>query len=192
MPNWAPDFTPRAIVKYRSAGLAHSWTLRFARGTPTLNVETAAANVLADLVEALESVLPSDFAVTEAFTIAEDANIQIPFTTGLTVAQGDVDFVTMSNEDKARSFGFAGKSSLGLPGRLFVFGIAINPDTTSPGGISYGLLTSAEYPIIQNAVSALNAAPLVANDGAPISFYQRATHKVNDYWWEQARKNGGL
>lgn len=192
MPNWAPDYTPRAIVKYRSAGLAHSWTLRYARGTTQLVVETASANFLADFVEALESVLPSDFAVTEAFTIAQDANIQIPFTTGLTVPAGDVDYVTMSTEDKARSFGFAGKSSLGLPGRLFIFGIAINPDTTSSDGISYGLLTSAGYPIIQNAVSALNAAPLVGNDGAAMSFYQRATHKVNDYWWQQARKNGGL
>ena len=192
MTNWAPDYTPRAILKYRSAGLGHSWTLRFARGTDLGDVQADAASWMADFVTALESVLPTDFAVTEAFTIAQDTNIQIPFDNPVVVPDGAVDFTTMSNEDKARSLGFAGKSTLGLPGRLYIFGIAINPDTTSPGGINHGLLTAAEYLIIEDAVAALNNAPFVANDGAQIIFYQRATHKVNDYWWKQARKNGGL
>ena len=192
MPDWAPDYTPRAVLKYRSAGLGHSWTLRFARGTDLGDVEADSAAYMAAFITALETVLPTDFAITEAFTIDQDSNIQIPFGTNPVLPTGDVDYTTMSNEDKARSLGFAGKSTLGLPGRLFIFGIAINPDTTSPGGINYGLMTAAEYPIIEDAVAALNAAPFVANDGAQIIYYQRATHKVNDYWWKQARKNGGL
>lgn len=192
MTNWAPDYTPRAILKYRSAGLAHSWTFRFARGTTQAAVEANAEAIATDIAVGLETVLPSDFAITEAFYIAQDSNISIPFSAPVVVPDGAVDYTTMSTEDKARALGFAGKSTLGLPGRLFVFGIAINPDTTSPGGLSYGLMTSAEYPIIANTVAALNGSVLVGNDGAAMNFYQRATHKVNDYWWKVARRSGGF
>lgn len=193
MTNWAPDYTPRGIIHYTSAGVPHTFTGRSARGTPSATVVGEVFQAFDDLVTALTTILCDDFAITAMFYIAEDTNIQIPVTPAPVLTTGGaVPIANMSTMDKATQLVFPGKSNGGLKARVSILGMNLTMDNTTETGQTHGRITAAESALVADAVAALQDSNLVANDNFPVSWYEYATNKVNDYWWKQARKTGGL
>lgn len=192
MTNWAPDYTPRVIIHYTTAGISHTFTGRVARGTADGAAVAAVVSAFGGLCGALIPVLPDDFTITQVFLIHQDSNITIPVTPAPAIATGASPANGFSTQDKATQLTFPGKSNAGLKHHVSIIGLQFNPDTTTVSGQTYGRITSAESTPVNNAVTALNASALVANDGQEVAWYAYATNKVNDYWWRQARKTGGL
>lgn len=192
MTNWAPDYTPRVIYHYTSAGVPHTWTFRVPRDTPAGTAASMAFGAADGLVGALASLLPDDFSVTAAFYIAQDTNVTIPITPPPVIGTGAVAVAALSTQDKATSLTFPGKSNLGLRHSISVFGIQLTPDSTTVSGQTYGRILAADAATVANAVAALQSSDLVANDNAGVSWYSYCTNKVNDHWWKEARKTGGL
>lgn len=192
MTTWAPTNTPRVVLKYISATIPHSWTIRAARGTSPAAAVAAAVAQMNAFTTALAVWLPDDLAVTEGFFIPQDDTVAVPITPPPSVGGGDVPFGDYSTVDKATELRFAGKSNGGTVTHLSVFGIAINMDVNNDLPPTYGLIPGALSAQVSAAVAALNAGDTVAIDNFTISWYNRATVKVNDYWWRQARKTGGL
>lgn len=190
--NWAPDFTPRVIYHYTSAGLPHTWTYRVARDTPAGTAASTVFLAARGLILALESLLPDDFSLTSAFFIAQDTNIAIPISPTPVLPTGLVAVAALSTMDKATALTFPAKSNLGLRHSISVFGVQLTPDSTTVSGQTYGRILAADAATVADAVASLNTSGLVANDNAAVTWYDYCTNKVNDHWWKEARKSGGL
>lgn len=193
MTNWAPDYTPRLIVHYTSAGLPHTWTLRANRGSTAGSSAVSMLASMSSVVTALSSLLCNDLAVTSAFWIDQDTDIQIPIPGAALTSTGTNAISGFTTADKATELRFPGKSLGGLVHHISFFGIQLTMDSNAVDGERYGRMTAAQYATIAAAVAAFaGSRDFVANDNRAVVWYDYATNKVNDYWWKQARKTGGL
>lgn len=192
MPDFAPDYTPRYIVEYVSAGLTHHMTVRGFRGESSTLTITRGFTGIGDVVAALQAFLPADFHFVSAEYIPQDTNVGSP-TSIPADPVGAVTVANMSNMEKATSVGFVGRSN-STPMRLFVFGFAYDPDdpepTTNPERDFR--LQASEVAEVATAVAALNAAGYAATNNLPGAWKQYVNLKVNDHYLRLLRKLGSL
>jgi hypothetical protein len=192
MPDFSPDYTPRYIAEYVSAGLTHHVTVRGYRGESSTLTITRGFEGLTDIVVALQNVLPEDFHWVSAEYIPQDTNVGTPTSLPGDPA-GGAPVASMSNQDKATSIGFVGRSN-STPMRLFIFGCDFMPDDplalTAPE-VDFRIHAS-ERTEIADAISAINAAGFAANNNLPGAWKQYVNLKVNDHYLRLLRKLGSL
>lgn len=188
MPDFAPDYTPRYRARYNNAGVEHTVMVRGYRGETAVTTVARSAGALFSVFDILANAgyLCDDFLWLSADYTPEDSNVSSPTTLPAAVV-GTTLLSGYSVQDKITSLGFVGRAQ-STPARLFVFGIAFPADVAAGNiGSDFRLLTS-EDTAIANAVAALNAAGLAANNNFQINWNNYVNLKVNDYWLRQARK----
>lgn len=192
MPDFAPDFTPRYIAEYVSAGLTHHITVRGFRGESSTLTITRGFDGINAVVVALQTFLADDFHFVSAEYIPQDTNVGTP-TSKPADPVGGAPVANMSNQDKATSIGFVGRSNA-TPMRLFVFGCDFFPDDplalTGPE-VDFRI-QATELTDVATAVAALNAAGYAAANNLPGAWKQYVNLKVNDHYLRLLRKLGSL
>lgn len=192
MTNWAPDFTQRVLIHYTSAGVPHTQTIRYARGTAAGLAVADAITTFQGEADALDTILCDDFSITAIDFIDEDENVSVPVSGPFPGVAGAVPIGGFSTQDKATFLRFPGKSNGGLKTSLTIFGVNLSMDSTVITGQTYGRILAADSAPVADVITALTRSTLVANDNRPVTWYQYCTCKVSSYWWRQARKTGGL
>lgn len=187
MPDYAPNFTSRYILQYRSAGVPHTMTLRGYIGEAMATTITRSVATIQDLFDALSPSTPDNLAFEGAFYIAQGDEVTVPATVP-TATPGTSPAGNFSPQDKITTLGFAGKSSLGAKAKLFVFGVQMDTDVFGAGEMNDFLITAGEFAHIDAAVSVLNTNELPAIDGGQITWYPRVTIKINDHWLKPVRR----
>lgn len=188
MTTHAPDFTPRLVVKYQSAGLNHSNTFRVARGSATGPAIETMSNAAQALYNSLESLLPVGFNVTDQVYYNQDSNVGFPQgTAGFVQPTGAkllADYTPMMRATETVFIGNGG----GAPYHIGVFGVFWDPsDVTGPA--ANGRVGVGESTVIEDAYAALAANGGISSIvGVAIAWKTYATVKPNDYWVRQVRK----
>ena len=187
MPDFAPNLTPRYVVKYLSAGLPHDVMLR-GPSTAVLNdFLIGAAATLTAIQTALHTILPTDFAWVSAKACA--ANDVVFFPAGLPAAgtAGVIDPGDMSHMNRACELNFIGRAR-STPWSLAIFGVYfLLDDPASPA--SNGRIEPGQSAPVTAAIAAINANTglAAANNLRPI-LNTYANYKVNDHWLRIARR----
>ena len=192
MPDFAPDFTPRYIAEYVSAGLTHHVTVRGFRGESSTLTITRGFDGIGAVVAALQLFLPNDFHFVSAEYIPQDTNVGTP-TSKPADPTGAVTAANMSNQDKATSIGFVGRSN-STPMRLFIFGcdfMTDDPEPTIQPERDFRI-QATEVEEVATAIAALNAAGYADSNNLPGSWKQYVNLKVNDHYLRLLRKLGSL
>lgn len=188
MPTFAPDFTPRYIAHYVSAGIPHRTQVRVQRGQFGGVIAADAEPVLASLVAALQALLPADFAWTSGETIDQDTSVSAPSTVPANPT-GAVAVADMSPQDKISHITFVGRNGRSTT-QLRIFGVQFTPDV-APGVASSGSLFRLNPGVVGDvdaAIAVLQGGSLVCNNNLPVTWSLYANLKVNDKWLRQVRK----
>lgn len=190
MPDFSPDYTPRYKAKYNAAGLIHTATVRGFRGAGSGVVIANGRAALSGVFTALASRLAADFAWISAQYIPEDSSVAQAAATPTAVV-GTVLVNTFSLQDKVTSTGFVGRAST-TPVRLFLWGLAYNPDLLPANIYADFKVLASEDAIFATAITGLNSAGLAGNNNLPALWYQYANLKLNDFWLRRVRSGGVL
>lgn len=188
---FADDVTPRYILEYNNAGLRHHVKVRLQTGTDQTTGVAAARLVLNQVFTDLAGFLCTDLAFIGAVWIDQDSTLAIPVATP-TAVTGLVSLSSYSHQDQISSFGFSGRGLAGGRFRLYVFGIALSPDTPAPGAPGWEFVFHAGgNGAVDAAVGHLAGAPLLAaGDGTKPFIRTDVTLKVNDHWLKKVRSGG--
>ncbi len=189
MTTFAPSATKRVIETYISAGVQHTVTFRRARSEGVSAALTAARATFEQVVLALASQLPDDFAwVTEEY-ILEDEEIRHPSGwTGPGSIVGDVDVTTLTAIEKITGTTFQGKGSGGSKCRFTIYGTSWDQHTVGADAAN-GRVTVGEDAGVAAVVTTLNGGtPTYAIDNTIATFYAYANVKVNDHLLALVRK----
>lgn len=183
MADYAPNYTPRARIKYLAAGLNHSLTVRAPRGSSFADTQ-GRIGTLATMMTALSPLMADDFAVYAQEVALTDVDVFLPATSPATFPSGSVAIADYSTLQRITSTSWSGKNALGQA-RFSIFGLFwdIEVDIEAADFVMLGTETS----VITTIANAASAA-FCSNSGQLASFYPRATLKVNDYWVRQVRK----
>lgn len=190
MADFAPTATPRYTAEYVSAGVTHTVTFRGARGIDTAAMTVLGIAACEALAEALQSLLPTDFAWTNAKVGLEDSDLMFPATTpGAT--SGDVDLADLSDQDRISRLTFPARGTLGSKFRVSMYGLSFSPDDTTPNPASNFIVTRGESGVVAGAFDDLAAiSGLRAIDNSSLIWGNRATLKVDDHWLKLLRRGG--
>jgi hypothetical protein len=187
MPDFAPNFTPRYVVEYVSAGLVHNVQLRGARSSVFTTFETEAAATLTALQTALHLLLPSDFAWIGAKGCPADGTFFSPVGLPAAGTAGVIDPADMSHMNRACELNFVGRAQ-STPWALAIFGYYLLLDDPA-GPASNGRVEPGESAAVTAAIAVLNAnTGLAANNNIRPILQPYANYKVNDHWLRIARK----
>lgn len=187
MPDYAPNATPRYIVRYKSAGFEHHMLVRAQRGSSASATISNGRAAVAGLAAALQSLLPDDFVFLEEKYALEDSDIFLP-TGGLpaqpTGAQDIADYTPVMR-GTATTFSANGA---GIKYHISVFGVFWDPSDVA-GPAANGAVDSGEDATVASALTFLATATGMRNvANSPITFYPRATVKPNDHYVKLARR----
>lgn len=188
MTDYAPNFTPRYLAHYKSAGFNHSIMYRAQRGHPKADVVSDGQLTIQAIMNVLADQLPTDFAYSSATYYEMDSDIGDSGVAVPAATTGLADLGDYSPMVRAASTTFKG-SAFGSKASFAVFGLLW--DFADPTGVAgNGRVESAEDPNIAGVLTVLDGATnwrVISNAGTP-RWYRFATVKVNDYWLKQARK----
>ena len=185
MADYAPNFTARVVYKYVSSGSNHSLMLR-----PRISTETAidAQQLTLYLVlDALKSLLPNDFKLTEAvlYEAGETVSHPQPISSDLATFTGtsDTDDVYGAN-----FISFQGRSFAGSRVSLNIYGIVAAPATVIGRDFRWqqGESAAVDAAIAMLANDSGNDG-IVAIDGTAPLWKQYANYGVSAYWQRRLR-----
>lgn len=184
--DFAPNVTPRYRVRYVSAGIAHSWTFRAARGSNPGDVQNSVNTLLEALEAALLDVLPGDFHATAADYAVEDSDVfSIPLIPP-TFNGGENAVSAYSPFQRITEATFKGRGN-GSKGSFGIFGVFVNQSTAAGYG-GNGRIDLGESAIWDAALAVLQGSTsLYTIANAPISWYNFITVKPNDHWVKKVR-----
>jgi len=189
MADYAASFTPRIIFHYVSGGVGHTMQFRGFRGETQAVVGNRGRLAAFGLASEIAAWLPDDFQWLSAVYIEEDDDLSTPDVVPLPVT-GSIAVATLSPEDKARFLGFAGRGT--GPGAskasVRLFGVSVLTDDAGASVAKDFVITGVESALVADAVTAMDAANTAAIDNTRITWYNRATVKIHDYWLRQIRK----
>lgn len=183
MSDYAPNYTNRYRLSYSSQGQVHKMAFRYGGITPTPPGPAVATSVLAFL-NALTAQRHADWSILGADAQQAAASFFAPAPT-----PGDPDTGTGLAVAGAKPayISFQGLSVLGNRASIVIFGVDIDPIQDAPTTQSDYRVTATEAPWVANAVTALQAAPFCAIDGASITWYLYANVGLNAYYQRKAR-----
>lgn len=185
--DFAPNWTPRMIYGYTSAGIAHHVMVRVTRGTSLATANGSCNTVLQGVTTALANLLPTDFLWTDSQFIPEDSDVAAPGISLPANPTGLMDVADYSHNMRATETTFIGKGG-GSRVTLSIFGVFwVLSDPTSPA--SNGKVNVTESTPVSNAIASLagSSTPKTIAD-APVTWAKYATVKVNDHWLKEVRK----
>lgn len=187
MPDFAPDATPRYLMKYKSAGFEHHCLVRAQRGSSAAATIANGRAAVTGLFSALASLLPDDFAYLAETYALEDSDVFLP--TGFLPAsptglQNLTDYTPVMR-GTATTFSANGG---GIKYHISAFGVFWDPSDVS-GPAANGAVDSGEDSTVAGALTFLATATGMRNvANLPITFYPRATVKPNDHYVKLARR----
>jgi hypothetical protein len=184
MTTYAPNFTPRLKVTYRSAGITHSVQIRGARGDDA-GAMGGRGVALRDCFNAIPAGNKfTDLAVIGAELALTDSDVFTPVAfTGVTA--GTLLVADFSAVARIRALGFNGKSP-GSRARFYIYGFAIADEPSGAEG-GNGIITSTELAAI-GTIAGLASANFRAGSGNGAVFPLQATYKGNDHLLKLVRK----
>lgn len=179
MPDYAPINTWRYLVRYQSGGLTHKVLLRTGEFAPLI---VAADVYLAQAVDAIASLLPSDFAWLDAQQAPKGVNIFSP-----SALPAQPTGLSGGNERSygANYFTFGYKSLDGVIGDFQIFGIQLGPAAVAGKNyrVSYG-----EDVNVDLALDVLQGqSDLTTISGEPAIFRPYVNYGVSAYWQRKLR-----
>lgn len=191
MTSYSPSYTSRYRAHYHVCGIDHTIQLR-----KSLGASPAATALLAGTVQSIFNAaaaqLCDDFAFTSAEQADEGSDVFYPSTMPAAVT-GTLGIATFTPFQKVTHTRFGGKafgsrSSIEMYGiRWYYAHIGIVP---AEGTVGYdGRVTVAEAAFIGTIAALLNTQAF-ANSGAPTTWRDVATIKVNDFWLRAVRSGG--
>ena len=187
MTTFAPDYTTRVVYKYLSAGFQHSWTFRVPLGTGVTAAFLSVGGVVEDLTAASQSLMPTDFAITDIIVIPENDSVGISFGPDIGQPTGAQDIADYTPLMRGTGTTFKG-SGQGSPAHICFFGMFWDPSDVA-GPAANGRVEAAENAVVSAMISVLRGAGSITTiQGGAISWKGYATVKENDYWVKQARK----
>jgi hypothetical protein len=188
MPDFAPNYTPRVVTKYLSAGLEHDALIRGPRGAVLADVVNGARATMTGLMTALHTLLPSDFAFISMKSCPKDDIIFSAETPPTNGTAGVIDPATMSHMNRACELNFNGRAS-STPWSMAIFGVFFSlDDPASPA--SNGRIEPGESAAVTAALAVFAAnVGLAANNNLRPIINTYVNYKVNDHWLAIARKS---
>jgi len=188
MPDFAPNVTPRYILKYHCARRDHTVMMRTQRGTSFALTESYGQQLFGDLFDNLKVLLPDDLAFIAAAISLTDDDLSFPAAVPTAVV-GQVALATVTGQDGISHLTFAGRGSLGSKVNLHIYGAQLTPDLLPDNPASDFVILASESAAVAAAIAVLVAnSHIRAIDNTTPAWYQRATLKVNDFWLRQLRK----
>ena len=185
MPDFVSNSTQRYRIRYRSAGFIHTMLWRFQAGGVDDN-PAGWADKVGEVLGALGTFISNDFAIIAAEAAEAGSDVFLPSVLPFVEVTGGTNVSGLSQA--ALSLGFVGRSELGQRARMFVYGIAMDINTSTPSQVDWRISTG-EDARVASALSILNAlAPeCVASDGGVVQWYPYVNLKFNDYWVRRQR-----
>lgn len=186
MPDFAPNFTTRYVLKYSVVGRVHSQLWRAPSTVVTLAGLDGLISKIAAYYAAMAPKMWSDLAFLSAQWAPADSDIFLPAGTPA-LSAGAVLVTDAAPSANALAVSFVGRSDHGEKARMFQYGVAVTP-ADSPTAFDFRI-HSSEDTHISAAVGVLNesAPSLVANDDHVATFYDYVNVKYNDYWTRKSR-----
>jgi hypothetical protein len=180
MPDYAPTFTPRYILKYRNAGYTHNIMVRRTRGEAQAAMIAGARAALGSFFSAMVGKLADDLAFISASYIAEDSTVAFPAAVPV-FPSGTLNALSLfSKQDRITAAHFPCTSGNAQKGGLFLFGLLLNPDTVPDSDSSDFIFTQGEDTDFDTAVAVLNGAGLTAIDSYAATWHYAVTVKPHD------------
>jgi hypothetical protein len=187
MPDFAPNVTPRYVLKYHVAGRDHNIMMRTQRGTSFALTESYGQQLFGDLFDNLNSQMADDLAFVSAIVALTDDNLFFPAAVPTAVV-GALALAGFSGQDRITHVTFAGRGSLGSKVNMHVYGVQLTPDVVPAAPESDFVLTAAESAFIAAPIAVLVAnSHIRAIDNTTPGWYSRATIKPNDFWLKRLR-----
>lgn len=187
MTTYAPNFTPRARVKYNVAGVDHTVQLRGARGT-SFGAMQGKIEFLYDIFNVWADTLASDFSWVSADIALTDDDVFNPASPPGNTPSGGLSPASFSPIRKITSTAFTGRAA-GSRAAIYLYGVfwpqdigtGVNDDAFN------GVVTNGEDPRIGSTITLLVAAGASAGSGLPAVWHSRATIKPNDFLLHKVR-----
>lgn len=181
MPDFAPNFTARYVVRYSVLGLEHTMQFRIARGSGPIGLGNMIGKVTTFL-NSLESLMFTDWTILDAKYSAEDTAFFTPASSPGAPA-GAITIPAAPTSQSVLSTSFVGLSNQGQKARLFVYGLSIGPENTAFASTDDFRLVGGDTADIANAISILNngAPSIVASDDNNVVWYNYVNTKYNDF-----------
>lgn len=181
MTTYAPNFTPRARLKYVACGIEHTIMMRAARGTaadlsPQFNSIRACFLMLVDQ-------LPEDFAWISAEYALTDSDVFIPRAVPAAIV-GEQPVASYTLKQKCTSTNFNGRAA-GSRAALYFYGVLWGEGIGEPA--DNGRVTPAEQAEIGTVATELSG-QAHANSGEQAIFHQYANIKLNDHLLKLLRR----
>lgn len=188
MADFAPNVTPRYVLKYRSVGRVHSIMMRGARGISFALMESYGQTLFNAFFTTMAAGLPVDLEFISASVAITDSDLFFPAAPP-TAVTGAVALTSLSGQDSISHITFSGRGGLGSKVNLHVYGFAWGPDVLPAGDESDFVITAGESTVIANAIAALAAdSHIRAIDNSQPVWRSQVTLKVNDYWLRKLRQ----
>jgi hypothetical protein len=184
MTTYAPTFTPRYRAGYIVAGIAHTITVRGARGGSFSAME-AARVYIAEVFDAVHGDMCSDLAFTSGEVALTDSDVFLPALAPDLLTAGGNSISDYSAIDKISAMTVTGKSQAGKA-RFSLYGLLFLGST--PGDIGAdGLVRPAELGGLATIVGIANTR-FYGSDGTAAAYHTVATFKPNDHLLKLVRK----
>jgi len=181
VPDFAPNFTARYVVRYSVLGLEHTMQFRIGRSAGLTGLVGMTGKVT-QFLEDLQALMFDDWAILDAKYSAEDTNFFVPVAApGAPIPS--VAAPAQPDSQSILSTSFVGLSSQGQKARLFVYGLNLSPEFTAfTTGDDFRVL-AADSSQITDAIATLNTgSPTIkASDDNDVSWYAYVNTKYNDF-----------
>lgn len=186
MTNYAPNYTARLKVKYRTLAREHVCTLRLPRGTPTQGVIQDQGGAFLRLQAAMAPSMYSDFTIISMEFCQSDTDIWEPIPFGAYDA-GVLNGTNVSKQLRDTSLTISGRGGLGGRGRFVMYGVSFAIGSGQVGDDT--VITPAESPAFNSLYQILVAEGLMASDGTMATWHPKGIYHRN-YKWERASRRG--
>lgn len=188
MPDFAPNFTDRYRVTYRSNLRQHTVTFRANQDITPGGLLDIRDN-LGSFFDILMPLLPTDFAILSTSFSPADTDFFLPVD-GITLTEtpNPLNLPTLGQSPNFLSFG--GLSIQGNSTRVFIYGVmGVSVEEDNAVGNDYRI-TRSENGVIDLAINDLQQYDWwVAADNLPVQFvYQFANFGKNSYYQRKARR----
>lgn len=174
--------TGRYWVDYLANGREHSVMFRYdgseLDGAPT----TAFIAEVSDFLQAMEALMPLDWAILGARASAPGTTISLPVTAPAAVTGT----WTVQAAEAPAFLTFVGRTSGGRRSRVTLLGTGVSPAGEGASYVDYRVLAS-ELTTVATAIAQLEEGSFVGIDGLPITWYPYANSGYNAYWQREMR-----
>lgn len=185
MPAYAPNFTARYEVKYRSLGRQYSVGFRFTSTDSVVSPAEIAA--VKSILDAAAPLRFTDWTVESADWTAQGSSVSVPVTPPvITAGTGAVPAQQIAA--RPRYISWVGRTFGGSRAAVFLFGCAVQAEGSAQGN-DYRLTTveNSNVANVRNALIAAATSGLCGIDGGTVAWKQYANLGYNSFQTKKAR-----